>query len=152
MLSFLQMYCKQLVDIEASPNPKSATKERVYLLKFFAKFHFSNYIFTRYILVLIFLKGTTSINYLLTICSERILSLPPENIRKPYGFQMFSGARERVHWKRMGNDDVNSRKNHLSLPFLSHFSLSCRQKILEKFFRKSMKHYSLKIFFFSQNC
>ena len=27
---------------------------------------------------------------------------PPENIRKPYGFLMFSGGRERVHWERMG--------------------------------------------------
>ena len=29
-------------------------------------------------------------------------SLPPENIRKPYGFLMFSKGRERVHWERMG--------------------------------------------------
>ena len=27
---------------------------------------------------------------------------PPENIRKPYGFLMFSGGRERVNWERMG--------------------------------------------------
>ena len=27
---------------------------------------------------------------------------PPENIRKPYGFLMFSGGREKVHWKQMG--------------------------------------------------
>ena len=26
---------------------------------------------------------------------------PPENIRKPYDFLMFSGGRERVHWERM---------------------------------------------------
>ena len=29
-------------------------------------------------------------------------SPPSENIRKPYGFLMFSGGRERVHWERMG--------------------------------------------------
>ena len=29
-------------------------------------------------------------------------SLPPENIRKPYGFLMFSKGKERVHWERMG--------------------------------------------------
>ena len=32
--------------------------------------------------------------------------LPLENIRKPYGFLMFSGVRERVHWERMNS--VNS--------------------------------------------
>ena len=26
---------------------------------------------------------------------------PHKNIRKPYGFLMFSGGRERVHWERM---------------------------------------------------
>ena len=26
----------------------------------------------------------------------------PENIRKPQGFVMFSGGRERVHWEQMG--------------------------------------------------
>ena len=29
-------------------------------------------------------------------------SLPPENIRKPFGFLMFSGGREGVHWEQMG--------------------------------------------------
>ena len=29
-------------------------------------------------------------------------SPPPENIRKPYGFLMFSGGRERMHWEQMG--------------------------------------------------
>ena len=29
------------------------------------------------------------------------LSLPPVN-RKPYGFLMFSGVREKVHWEQMG--------------------------------------------------
>lgn len=38
----------------------------------------------------------------LPICSECNLSLTNENIRKPYGFPMFSGARERVHWQRRG--------------------------------------------------
>ena len=27
---------------------------------------------------------------------------PPENIRKPHDFLMFSGGRERVHWELMG--------------------------------------------------
>ena len=26
----------------------------------------------------------------------------PENIRKSYGFLMFSGGRERMHWEQMG--------------------------------------------------
>ena len=29
------------------------------------------------------------------------LSVPPESIRKPYGFLMFSGGREKVHWEQM---------------------------------------------------
>ena len=29
-------------------------------------------------------------------------SLPPGNIRKPLGFLMFSGGREKGHWERMG--------------------------------------------------
>ena len=37
------------------------------------------------------------------IRSQCILSLPPESIRKPHGFLMFSGVRERVHWERMGS-------------------------------------------------
>ena len=36
------------------------------------------------------------------ICSQCTLSLPPENIRKPLGFLMFSRGRERVHWEQMG--------------------------------------------------
>ena len=35
------------------------------------------------------------------IRSQCTLSLPPEYIRKAYGFLMFSGDRERVHWERM---------------------------------------------------
>ena len=27
--------------------------------------------------------------------------LPPESIREPYGFLMFSGDREKVHWEQM---------------------------------------------------
>ena len=36
------------------------------------------------------------------IRSQCTLSLLPENITKPYGFLMFLGSRERVHWERMG--------------------------------------------------
>ena len=35
------------------------------------------------------------------IHSQCIFSLPPENIRKPYGVLMFSGGRKMVHWERM---------------------------------------------------
>ena len=35
------------------------------------------------------------------ICSQCTLSLLSENIRKPYGFLMFSGGRERVHLKQI---------------------------------------------------
>ena len=37
------------------------------------------------------------------IYSQCTLSLPPENIRKPEGFQMFSGGSEKVHWEQMVN-------------------------------------------------
>ena len=36
------------------------------------------------------------------IGSQRTLSLPPENIRKPYGFLLLSEGRERVHLEQMG--------------------------------------------------
>ena len=36
------------------------------------------------------------------IRSQCTRSLLPENLTKPYGFLMFSGRRERVHWERMG--------------------------------------------------
>ena len=36
------------------------------------------------------------------IRSQCILSLTSENNKRPYGFLMFSGGRERVHWERMG--------------------------------------------------
>ena len=32
------------------------------------------------------------------------LSLPPENIRKPYGILMFPDGREKVHWKQIGTN------------------------------------------------
>ena len=35
-------------------------------------------------------------------CSQRTLSLTFENVRKPHGFLMFSGGRERVHWEQVG--------------------------------------------------
>ena len=38
---------------------------------------------------------------LLHICFQCTLSLLSENIRKPYGFLMFSGDRERVHLKQI---------------------------------------------------
>ena len=33
---------------------------------------------------------------------------PPENIRKPLGFIMFSGSRESVPWQQMGLFDSNT--------------------------------------------
>ena len=36
------------------------------------------------------------------IRSQSTLYLPPENIRKPYGFLMFSGVSKSVHWEKMG--------------------------------------------------
>ena len=41
-------------------------------------------------------------SFLLTSSFPCTLSLPPENIRKPYSFLMFPGDRGRVHWERMG--------------------------------------------------
>ena len=43
-----------------------------------------------------------TVDYLRPICSQWTLSLPPENIKKPLGFLMFSRGRERVHWEQMG--------------------------------------------------
>ena len=52
------------------------------------------------------------VKFLITLCrrqciypirSQCTLSLPSENIRKPYGFLIFSGGRERVLWERMGS-------------------------------------------------
>ena len=40
--------------------------------------------------------------FMLTHLFPMTLSLPTENIRKPDGFLMFSGGRERVHWEQMG--------------------------------------------------
>ena len=34
-------------------------------------------------------------------------SLPLENIRKPQGFLMFTGGRERVRWEQMGSYNWN---------------------------------------------
>ena len=36
------------------------------------------------------------------VFNQDTLPLPPENIRRPYGFLLFSGVRERVYWERMG--------------------------------------------------
>ena len=36
-----------------------------------------------------------------SIRSQYTISLPSENIRKPYGFLMFSEVREKVHWERL---------------------------------------------------
>ena len=33
------------------------------------------------------------------ICSQCILSLPTDHMRKPYGFLVFSVGRETVHWE-----------------------------------------------------
>ena len=46
-------------------------------------------------------KGTDK-NTKLTNLFQFTLSLPPENMRKSYGFLMFSEGRERVHWEQMG--------------------------------------------------
>ena len=54
--------------------------------------------------VLSILKGS-SLNfasYIKPFCSQCIFSLPPENVRKPYDFQMFSRVRENVYWEQMG--------------------------------------------------
>ena len=39
------------------------------------------------------------------VCSHCTLSLPPENIKNPDGFLIFSGNRERVHWKQWVNNN-----------------------------------------------
>ena len=52
-------------------------------------------------------------------CSQCTLSLPPENIRKPYGFLMFSGGRERC----IGNKWVNYARLQLSIGVVSDDSV-----------------------------
>ena len=37
----------------------------------------------------------------------------PENIRKPYGFPIFSGGRERVHWEQTGQLSKPERQGTL---------------------------------------
>ena len=50
-----------------------------------------------------FLELLSSLNLAIElICSQCNLSLPPENISKPYSFLMFSGGRESVRWEQMG--------------------------------------------------
>ena len=44
-------------------------------------------------------KWQNSKDFTWPICSQCTLSLPPESIRKPYGFLMFSGSTERVDWE-----------------------------------------------------
>ena len=59
----------------------------------------------KYLLTLVCRKNQQCWIRLLTmlpIRSHCTLSLPPENIRKPYGFVVFSGGREIMHWERMG--------------------------------------------------
>ena len=48
-----------------------------------------------------FLVNLNYLSFILTHLLPITLSVPPENIRKPYGFLMFSGGRERVHWEQM---------------------------------------------------
>ena len=51
----------------------------------------------------------------------------PENIRKPYGFLLFSGGRERVNWERMGwqysSIPFNDIKMRSGKSYSSHFPL-----------------------------
>ena len=59
-----------------------------------------------------------------SICSQCTVSLPPENIRKPYGFLMFSGGRERVHWENKWIKSLTKLTN-LSIPVtFQHSSLT----------------------------
>ena len=49
-----------------------------------------------------FCRNHLSINSVdLTLRSPYTLCLPLENIKKPYGFLIVSGGRERVQWERM---------------------------------------------------
>ena len=51
-------------------------------------------------------SAVNGINFLRCVLTHSFpiytFSLPPENVRKPYGFLMFPGSRERVHWEGMG--------------------------------------------------
>ena len=51
---------------------------------------------------------------------QKTVRLPPENIRKPYGFLMFSGVRERVHWERRSVQVSISLRLIIVLPFCSN--------------------------------
>ena len=53
----------------------------------------------------------------LTHLFQCTFSLTTGNIRKPYGFLMFSGGRERVYWERIGQECFGSvvYPSHLSV-------------------------------------
>ena len=64
--------------------------------------------------------------------SQSTLSLPHENIRKHFGFLMFPGGRERVHWELIGytthfkqdslEKAVNAERNRKTLSYLFNVS------------------------------
>ena len=67
--------------------------------KIVATFLFGDTLFNHFDNNKIFNESLLTMSY--PIHSQCTLSLPPENIRKLYGFFMFSGSRERVHLERM---------------------------------------------------
>ena len=47
-------------------------------------------------------SANSVISLINAIFSQCTRFLPPENIRRSYGFLMFSGSRKSVHWEQMG--------------------------------------------------
>ena len=66
-----------------------------------------------------FLNSELNLAYLLSFNPfvPNAFSLPPKNIGNPYGFLIFSGSRERVHWEQNGLIDSASAVNIVNPEF-----------------------------------
>ena len=69
-------------------------------LRYFLQWIFNFIIIGGYIVPLSERKSSKFLEQVcLAVCSQCTLSLTPISKRKPYGFLMFSGGRERAHWE-----------------------------------------------------
>ena len=63
-----------------------------------------------------------------TIWSQCFLSLLPENVRKPYGFQMFSGGRERVNIHFLQSCCFKTQ-DAIAVILINYNNYHCRQEL-----------------------
>ena len=80
----------------------------------------------------------------------------PERVRKPYGFLMFSGGRERMHWKQMLSEFRNGKTGefawvsdaiHISHYGSNHRKCFMEKRILKNFAKFTEKHLCQSLFF-----